>query len=210
MKAVLVEVDGVRHVHVYENEDDLTDDFGVLPHSLLILVDGGSDSQIARAIASKKNPGCGLNRLNETIPNKHIIPTTTPKGNPLTATFFRADPQLIVIRVTLLSLVLKKDLPVNFANDIRHNIIRYTSGSIFGENNTDAVGFDNSGYDIGEDVYANQFFTPVNKSIGGFAVVKSITINDTDHIEMEFNQISAFSLGNIAVVIEGGEDEDDG
>ena len=207
MKAVLVEVPGLRHVHVFENENDETNELSVLPHSLLIVVDGGEDQPIARAIASKKNPGCGLNRLNDAIPNRRIVATTTPKGNPMTATFFRAAPILIKVIVTLTALVDEKDLPVNFVKTIRDNIILYTSGSIFGENSVDAIGFDNSGYDIGEDVYASQFFTPVNKSIGSFAVIKSLTINDTNYVDITFNQISTFSAGNIKVDIEGGEDE---
>jgi uncharacterized phage protein gp47/JayE len=52
-------VDGVSRYAGYENKEDETDDNGIPPHSIAIVVEGGDDQDIGDAIAAKKTPGTG-------------------------------------------------------------------------------------------------------------------------------------------------------
>ncbi len=54
---LLSEVDDTKAVRVYENATDVTDSEGRPPHSIEVLVDGGNDGAIAKAILMKKSGG---------------------------------------------------------------------------------------------------------------------------------------------------------
>lgn len=60
LKATLLNIPDVTYAEVYENENSLTDDDGIPGHSIWVIVQGGSDSDIAKAIYSKRNAGCGM------------------------------------------------------------------------------------------------------------------------------------------------------
>lgn len=64
--AAVFDVDGVDDVYVYENftnasVDVGSTDYSMLPHSLLVSVIGGTDTDVANAIFTKKSPGCDMN-----------------------------------------------------------------------------------------------------------------------------------------------------
>lgn len=50
-------IDGVEAARGYENSSDSTDEMGLPPHSIEIVVDGGSDSDVAQAILLRKAGG---------------------------------------------------------------------------------------------------------------------------------------------------------
>lgn len=54
---LLSEVDDTKAVRVYENATDVIDSEGRPPHSIEVLVDGGNDGAIAKAILMKKSGG---------------------------------------------------------------------------------------------------------------------------------------------------------
>ena len=54
---ILSAVDDVYAVRVYENATDTTDSEGRPPHSMEVMVDGGNDEEIAKAIYLKKSGG---------------------------------------------------------------------------------------------------------------------------------------------------------
>lgn len=51
-------VEGVTRWRGYENDTSETDDNGLPPHSICMVVEGGDPKEIADAIAVKKTPGC--------------------------------------------------------------------------------------------------------------------------------------------------------
>ena len=200
MRSELLDTDQVRHCVIFENDEADTDDKGVFGHSLMVIVDGGQTEAIAKSIARKKNAGCGLNKDNDVIPNRVFIDTTTAGGSPFPCTFFRAQPVLVTVIVTLSQ---KANLPVNYEQDIKYKILEFATGSIFvGE---EVVGFDRTGYTIGEYVTAFGLVVPVAKVMGSSADVMSITVNGADKVEVEFNEIAQFSHERIIVQL----DEDD-
>lgn len=61
VKANLLALDGVSNVATYENDTDVIDINGLLPHSFYGIVEGGSNTDIAGVIARYKSVGCNVN-----------------------------------------------------------------------------------------------------------------------------------------------------
>lgn len=62
-------VKNVQSVYGYENDSDLTvslpnTDIEINPHSICVVVDGGTDSEVAKVILEKKPVGCGYTGIN--------------------------------------------------------------------------------------------------------------------------------------------------
>lgn len=87
-------VPGVTAVQPYENDTDHTDSNELPPHSIALVVAGGTDDAIAQAIQIKKTPG--TNTYGTTM-----VPVTDSKGMPLIISFFRPTDALIAIQVSL-------------------------------------------------------------------------------------------------------------
>jgi uncharacterized phage protein gp47/JayE len=68
MIAALRAVPGVTAAFVYENTSATTDADGVPAHSIWVIVEGGLDTGVARALYLKRNAGCGMKEGNITIP----------------------------------------------------------------------------------------------------------------------------------------------
>ncbi|EOD4105827.1 baseplate J/gp47 family protein [Yersinia enterocolitica] len=192
--AALVNIDDVKRARIYENFEDQADENGVLGHSMAIFVDGGSIEDVINSIAINKSPGCGLNRYN-TFPNKISLDTVTPKGNPITVTFFR--PQLIPVYVRV-------EIASNsefIDEEIKQAIVDY---SITGFDQTN--GFSKLGFKIGESIGAGRLFTPVNYLVAGNGFVNAITVGtaveqvNESAVRIAFNQLGVFSTENIEVV----------
>lgn len=60
MQSALMNITGVTKCIVYENYTNKTDEKGVPPHSLNVVILGGADEKIAEVITKKKIGGCGL------------------------------------------------------------------------------------------------------------------------------------------------------
>ncbi|MDC9593496.1 baseplate J/gp47 family protein [Xenorhabdus sp. IM139775] len=52
-------IHGVSRLRGFENDTNQTDEYGIPPHSIAMIVDGGDASAIAQTIALKKGPGGG-------------------------------------------------------------------------------------------------------------------------------------------------------
>ncbi|CNH77682.1 baseplate J/gp47 family protein [Yersinia pekkanenii] len=191
--ASLANIDSVKQARIYENEDSLTDENGVFGHSMAIFVDGGEVESISLAIATKKNPGCGLNRYNS-FPNKIAIDTVTPGGNPISITFYRPEFITIYVKVEISSNNRFND------DEIKQAIVDYAN---YGFNETS--GFAKTGFKIGENVGAGRIFTPLNYIVSNDGFVNSILVgkipNDVTHtvVDVRFNQLGVFSTENIEV-----------
>ncbi|PWC10642.1 phage baseplate protein [Brenneria roseae subsp. americana] len=194
--AALVNIDGVKKVRIYENTESSPDANGVEGHSMAIFIDGGSVDDIVVTLSVRKNPGCGLNRYNASIPNRISTDTNTPGGNPFNATFFRPEYVSAHVRVEIVSDTLTSATDA----EIKQAIIDYSLNG-FPETN----GFAKQGFRIGETVGAGRLFTPVNKIVGNDDYVAAITVgasaDDVTHstIPIAFNQLAVFSADGIEV-----------
>lgn len=61
LKGALAAVSGVTRFAVFENDTSSTDSNGLPAHSITCVVEGGSSTDIANAIFSRKGPGCSTN-----------------------------------------------------------------------------------------------------------------------------------------------------
>lgn len=58
--AALLNINGVTSAFVYENNTGATDADGIPSHSIWVIVQGGTDAEIAQAIYNKRNAGVGM------------------------------------------------------------------------------------------------------------------------------------------------------
>lgn len=73
----VLSVDGVSKATIYENDTSSTDANGIPAHSISVVAQGGSATDIAKAIWLKKTPGCGTyGTTAEVITDSNGIATT--------------------------------------------------------------------------------------------------------------------------------------
>ncbi len=195
IKAALDNVTGVKQSLVHENVESETDEHGVYGHSMVIFIDGGETNDIVLAMATHKNPGCGLNRYN-TFPNKISVDTFTPKGQPVNITFYRPEYVAIYVQVDIKTSTLGEDEKAL----IKAAIVDYT---LVGFDET--TGFAKQGFRIGEALAAGRLYTPTNYFVGGDDYVSNISIGTRESditksvIPVTFNQLGVFSVENIKI-----------
>ena len=189
-------LDGVRRVRIYENSTDATDANGIPARSIAVIVDGGQNEDIAKAIFRKKAAGCGLFGLASSVTINDVYdlyPT-----NYATITFNRPE---YIDQVINLSIFNDGTLPANVIDIIKDSIISYAEGSLI----SSLVGFNYRGYDIGQGVPVNQLLTPINKVIGsfGYSYVQNLEIEGVAGAvsPISFDQIARFTSSNINIAI---------
>ena len=194
---ILFSVENVTNVRVWENFTSGVDANGIPAHNLAIYVLGGTNSEIAEAIYTKKNPGVGLwdDPANATV--QVVVESQEYSWNTKLITFNRPTiiPILVVVTITD-----DGSLPGTIAQDVKDSIVAYAVGGELAEE----CGFNNSGFDINEDVVYSRMYTPVNQVIGqyGNSYITVLTINGgTANIFIDFNEISQFTDPNITVNI---------
>lgn len=87
-------VAGVTALSPYENDTGTTDANGLPPHSISLVVEGGTDTDIAQTILDYKTPGTQTYGTTS-------VPLTDPKGVPITINFFRPAIQPFAVQITL-------------------------------------------------------------------------------------------------------------
>ena len=60
LKAALLNTEDVTYAQVYENEGNSTDADGIPGHSIWVIVQGGTDANVAQVIYQRRNGGCGM------------------------------------------------------------------------------------------------------------------------------------------------------
>lgn len=59
LKGAIASVDNVTRYVVYENDTNVPDQYGIPPHSICAVVEGGEDAEIAEILFNRKSTGCG-------------------------------------------------------------------------------------------------------------------------------------------------------
>lgn len=93
IQAAVSALPDVKECIVYENFTGVTDEKGVPPHSVNVVVVGGDNHDIAKAIIRKKKGGCGM--MGESSETVEI------SGLPRVAKFDRATEKRITVNVTI-------------------------------------------------------------------------------------------------------------
>lgn len=195
-------VDDVLRVAVYENPTDSasvsTDNpYGLPPHSISCVVQGGTDDDVAKAIYIKKNPGVTLNQVGTPVAVE--VASEVHPSNSKEIKFGRPTTVDIIAVIELADPL--GNLPSNIEELVQNAIISYASADII----DDVTGFDKTGFDIGEDVPVRRVDTPINYVIGQYkgAYISSSTINSltTGVVAIDFDEISVWSANNISVTV---------
>lgn len=126
----------VKECIVYENFTGVTDEKGVPPHSINVVVVDGDSQDIARTIIRKKKGGCGMMGA--------VSETVVVSGLPRVAKFDRADEKKITVDIT---------------------VKRVQLGFDYDEQKTKEAITENRFY-IGEDVYASQLYCGIPNQAG--------------------------------------------
>lgn len=201
----LYETSGVRKVRIYENKtssglvEDIKNPYGLPPHSIAVVVDGGTDKDVARSIYNKLCPGVALHSVGTEV--TETVWSEKYRNSSDVITFSR--PIYVDVKINIVVADPMSNLPS--AEELQKLIadayIDYYEGDLL----PDGIGFMTTGFDIGEIVPYTRLFTPVNKVLGNYAstYVKSLKVNNgTSNVEIEFNQLARFLTSNITVSIE--------
>lgn len=123
MISTLYNVTGVKRVAGYENDTDTADSNGIPAHSISLVVDGGTDEDIATQIYMKKTPGVGTYGTTS-------VDVTSIYGNQNTIKFFRPTSTPIYFKLGI------KKLPgynPDILNTIKEKLIEFLDETQIGD-----------------------------------------------------------------------------
>ncbi|WP_448693605.1 baseplate J/gp47 family protein [Pseudomonas rhizophila] len=196
----LYAVPGVRRVKIYENDTSsdavsVDNPHGLPKHSYAVLVDGGTDEDIAMAIYLKKNPGPPLYQAGTPFE----VEVTSPKY-PANKKIIRASRPIYVDMIVVIDITDDGTLPPDVDQLIKEAVMEFAAGDLIPAD----VGFKISGFDIGESVPYSTMFTPINKVIGSYgnSYVSLLEINGASaNVAIAYNEMSRWTEANITVVV---------
>lgn len=128
LTGALLALSDVIYAKVYENNTDVTDSNGIPPHSIWVVVDGGSSTDIANTIYQRRNAGCGMyygtGSTGPTGPAK-IVSVTQINGFDIPIKYSEALYYDLYISLTVLSLVATHSIDENFIKNSIYQNIQY-------------------------------------------------------------------------------------
>lgn len=120
---LLNNVEDVESASGYENDDDVVDEFGLKPHSVEVIVEGGDETEIAKAILRRKAGGIQTN-------GSVVVNVTGEYGDPIPVRFNRPEYLYTWIKVVLHGDSSK--LPTNYAALTNQSIVQDGSQLVAG------------------------------------------------------------------------------
>lgn len=117
IEGAVLAVDGVTRARIYENDTSSTDSNGLPSHSICVVVEGGSENDIANAIYIHKTPGTG------TFGNT-TVPVTSIYGFSTNINYQELQYADLTVTVNITPLVGYSDA---IADEIKSSIVNYIS-----------------------------------------------------------------------------------
>lgn len=176
----LREIDGVRHVAVYENESDIYDPvYNLPPHSFRAVIQGGNPIEVARAIWLNKPLGIAPHgNTSEIIKDSQGFDREMKWDRPID----------IPIYITM-TLTTNGTFPATGVQDIKAQLIDY-----FREEQS-----------IGEDVVFSRLYTPINKVAGhqvdSLFIGTSPNPTGSSNIPIAYNEMATINSDDIVINI---------
>lgn len=174
----VLSLQGVMRCVGYENDAAETDQNGLAPHSICIVVQGGDAQAVADTIARKKTIGCGTTGTTEvTTYDQHGVANTTR--------FSRPREVRVVVEVDLRAL---RGYTTGIADAIRESIAWHITD-----------------LDIGESVLLTKQFTPANNAGGEAVDITSIRLaraGDTPteaSLVLAYDELAVCSMADVTV-----------
>lgn len=181
VRGAVLSVSGVADAFVTENATASAVTIGgvsVAARSLYVAVQGGTDADVARAIWTKKNPGCGYTgttTVNVTDLNSGYV---TPPSYPVT--FTRPTSLGVTFVVTLVN-----------GTDVPSNVTALVQAAISARFQALAR--------IGQKLYASQFYGVVS-ALGAWVRLETITINGGTDLAVNINQFPAITATTVTLI----------
>ena len=190
----VLNVDNVLDAFVTENVNSTPLEirgYTLDPNSLYVAAVGGTDAAVARAIWTKKSPGCGYN--GDTVV---IVEDDNPAYNPpppsYEVRFVRPDAETVVF---LVSLAPNQSIPANATALIQAAIVAAFAGADGGPRAR-----------IGDTIFASRFYGPV-AALGSWAQIVNIKLGCSNAPQSRFTgsivdatlTVSAVATGIVAV-----------
>lgn len=180
IKGAIAAVTGVTRFAVYENDQPTRTVFP--PHSITAVVEGGTDTDIAKAIFNKKTPGCYTNGTTS-------VSITDQYGVPVTIRFFR--PTYVDIDVV----VNVKQLP-GYTNqtteDMKNSIVSYINSLTIGDSLTVSSLW-------GAALTANATPNKPSFSITSLTAAKHGQAQGTADISIVYKEVTRGDISNVTV-----------
>lgn len=175
------QVDGVTYASVLENFTDTTNAAGMPPHSIMPVVDGGDDNEVALAILETRAAGIQFTTSSD-IPAatwESVSVINSANGQPVMVWFVRPTNTTATIAINI-------STDSNFPTDGQQRI------------KDEVVNFVNQ-WPIGKVLYASRLYTPVNLVPG--VDINSVTINGTDRVSLTAYQRLNITDANITITV---------
>lgn len=177
--SALYDVAGVEYVEVYENPTDQVDEYGIDPHSFMVLIQGGESSQIAQAIW--RNKPLGIKTVGD-----EVVPVLDIKGRTHNVRFKRPTAVNIYVKLTL---NIDAQFPHDGADQIKAAIVDYIKNT----------------YSVGSDVIYSRLYSPINTvpghQIESFYVGTTPDPSGTSNVVIDFDKIAYIDTNHITIII---------
>lgn len=177
-------IDGVTRFRAYENDTNATDDDGIPPHSISLVVDGGDAQEIVDAIGLKKAPGVATYGTTEgTYTDYYDIP------HPIH--FYRPTEVAVTVEVTLAAL---DNYTSVIGDQIRQAIVDYING-----------------LRIGDTVFWSKVFVPANLANAAEGATFDINLLQmsrdgdpvaSDDVVILFNEAATCVIDDVTIIVE--------
>lgn len=175
------QVDGVTYASVLENFTDATNADGMPPHSIMPVVDGGDDNEVALAILETRAAGIqfttSANIPAETWESVSVI--NPANGQPVVVWFVRPTNTTAEIAIDIST---DANFPTNGQKLIKDEVVIFVNS-----------------LSIGKMLYASRLYTPINLVPG--VDINTVTINGTDRVSLNAYQRLVISDTNITITV---------
>ena len=193
LSAAISALEGVSRISGFENDTSAESTgteppnipAGLPPHSVTFIVEGGEDDQVAKAIYSKKTPGCYTNGTT-------AVQIVSEMGNIITIRFYRPTYVEVFAQIKVTKLPYWND---RYSDEIKNAIYDYIKG-----------------LEISDNVYNSMIWFVANSVMSDFAnpafVIKEVLLGKEEgsltnsDVEVNFNEAAETSVSNITVVFE--------
>lgn len=159
IKAAVGQVTGVSDVFIYNNAEDTSTNFGttaypIPAHSVAISVQGGDDDDIAQAIWSKLDTGCGMSTVGVTTVNIQDTVNYSPPYPTYPIRFIRPTATQVYMTVDVANL---SNLPANYVPLVQAAVASAFANGFVSNDGTISV----PKAKIGSQIVAAEFAAPI-------------------------------------------------
>lgn len=175
--SALYDVSGVTSIIIYENDTDVEDERGIPPHSFWVIVDGGIEVDVAKAIWLNRPAGIrSVGNTQVSIIDSYGYTRDIKFGRPVQVPFY--------VRLNIETF---QDFPPDGVAQIKANLVEYVNSLV-----------------VNEDVTYSRLYTPINKVAGHQVNLLEVSTDGVDwktaNIEVGLDERATLIEDNITIL----------